>query len=205
MPKIIEDLNNKIIEAAEEIFLNNDYDDVEMKTIAKEVGIAVGTLYNYFPNKLILFLKTYERFTIKQYEKIREVLELNISEKEKIYKLFIQIYDNSKNYRNINFFTIYKNLDKQLNYHKKVKDYIKEISDKYYFEIKQIFTNIITNLFPNRELDDDYFDRLIPMFLMGIRYMSFDFEKEEQKNLDFIVNFIDEVIINGANINSISK
>ena len=46
MPKIIKNLEENIFNAAFELFSEYGYQDVDMKMIAKKVGIAVGTLYN---------------------------------------------------------------------------------------------------------------------------------------------------------------
>ncbi len=40
-----------IIDAAEKIFFNDDYDNVTMKEIAREAEMSRGTLYLYFKNK----------------------------------------------------------------------------------------------------------------------------------------------------------
>lgn len=51
MPKIIKNLEEKIFNNAQKLFCENGYENVDMKTIAENCSIAVGTLYNYFPNK----------------------------------------------------------------------------------------------------------------------------------------------------------
>lgn len=53
MPKIIKNLKEKILISAMELFNDFKYKDVTMSGIAKKTGIAVGTLYNYYPNKKI--------------------------------------------------------------------------------------------------------------------------------------------------------
>lgn len=60
MPKIIKDIEERIFNAALKLFAERGYNKVNMKMVAKEAGIAVGTLYNYFPNKLGLFLSVLE-------------------------------------------------------------------------------------------------------------------------------------------------
>ena len=55
MSKIIENIEVIILETAGRIFSENGYDRSEMKAIAKASGIAVGTLYNYYPNKKTLY------------------------------------------------------------------------------------------------------------------------------------------------------
>jgi len=46
----------KICEAAEELFAQNGYYATEIHDITQKAGVATGTLYVYFPDKLSLFL-----------------------------------------------------------------------------------------------------------------------------------------------------
>lgn len=55
MPKVIPKLRDKIIKVASNSFIEYGYDGLSIRALAKSVGIATGTLYNYFPNKLTLF------------------------------------------------------------------------------------------------------------------------------------------------------
>ena len=55
MPKLIPELEDRIIRKAESMFVSEGFDGVSMRKLAAELDIAVGTLYNYFPNKTQLF------------------------------------------------------------------------------------------------------------------------------------------------------
>lgn len=50
-----EQRRNDIINVAEKLFFNQDYDNVSMDEIAREMGLGKGTLYIYFKNKESLF------------------------------------------------------------------------------------------------------------------------------------------------------
>lgn len=50
-----EQRRNDIIDVAEKLFFDTDYDKVSMDDIAKEIGLGKGTLYLYFKNKESLF------------------------------------------------------------------------------------------------------------------------------------------------------
>ncbi len=56
MPKIIEGLEGKILFSAREIIENEGYDALSMKELAKRNDIAVGTIYNYYPDKNSLLI-----------------------------------------------------------------------------------------------------------------------------------------------------
>ena len=51
MPKILDQVENKIIEAAKRQIFEEGNIDFSLRTIAKECDIAVSTIYNYFKNK----------------------------------------------------------------------------------------------------------------------------------------------------------
>lgn len=46
---------NYIIDDAEKLFINNDYENVSMNDIGDKVGVNKATLYNYFKNKEALY------------------------------------------------------------------------------------------------------------------------------------------------------
>jgi len=48
---------SNILRAADQVFMESGFERAEMRAIAQQAGIAVGTIYNYFPNKWGLFLK----------------------------------------------------------------------------------------------------------------------------------------------------
>lgn len=51
MPKIIENLENKLIEEAKRQIQQVGYGTVTIRSIAKACGVGVGTVYNYFSSK----------------------------------------------------------------------------------------------------------------------------------------------------------
>ncbi len=54
MPKQIENLQERILETAKCELLESDYSRFTIRSVAKECGIAVGTIYNYYASKDIL-------------------------------------------------------------------------------------------------------------------------------------------------------
>ena len=60
MPKIITDLETRLLSAARNIIQNQGYECLSMKGLAKETDIAVGTIYNYYPDKNALLIALVE-------------------------------------------------------------------------------------------------------------------------------------------------
>jgi len=51
MPKNLVNIKHEIIQTTREMILENGYDKLNMRDIAKRCGIATGTFYNYFRSK----------------------------------------------------------------------------------------------------------------------------------------------------------
>ena len=53
----------RIVNAAQRLFARRGYDGVAMEEVAAAAGLAVGTIYNYFPSKSVLLLAIVRRET----------------------------------------------------------------------------------------------------------------------------------------------
>ena len=51
MPKIIENVKDTLVEEGRKTLIEKNYTNLNIRDIAKNCGIAIGTFYNYFPNK----------------------------------------------------------------------------------------------------------------------------------------------------------
>ena len=57
-PEEKERINHRIIEVSKRLFFEVGYVETSTKMIAKEVGVAEGTIFNYFPTKADIFFET---------------------------------------------------------------------------------------------------------------------------------------------------
>ena len=51
MPKIIENLESRILAEARKQIEASGYGALTIRSVAKECGVGIGTVYNYFPSK----------------------------------------------------------------------------------------------------------------------------------------------------------
>src|ERR1700730_115182 len=51
----------EILEAAARLFAKHGYADADTQLLADELGVGKGTLYRYFPSKMVLFLAAADR------------------------------------------------------------------------------------------------------------------------------------------------
>lgn len=71
MPKVIDGLEEKLVKVAEDLFIEEGYDSVNIRKIAKGAGVAVGTVYNYFSSKEEL----YQAVLMDSWDKTMDVLQ----------------------------------------------------------------------------------------------------------------------------------
>lgn len=73
MQIIKEELRNRILEIAEQEFLQNGFDKASLRVIAKKCGTTIGNLYHYFSNKEALF----EDLVKQEYNAFLHLMEHN--------------------------------------------------------------------------------------------------------------------------------
>jgi AcrR family transcriptional regulator len=92
LPKIIRDVKDNIFKAAMSLFSQYEYKKVDMKMIAQEAGIAVGTLYNYYENKKELYIEILQTSWEQTFAKLGIIDQMPISPKHKLKKCIEQLY-----------------------------------------------------------------------------------------------------------------
>lgn len=71
MQVLKDELRYAMLKVAQNMFLDPGYEKTSMKDIAAKVGVSVGNLYRYFPNKEALL----EAVTMPAYERLLELME----------------------------------------------------------------------------------------------------------------------------------
>ncbi len=75
MPKILPDIQNTILTIAEKHFKDHGFEKTDMREIALESNIAVGTVYLHFHNKEALYQQVIKNNWTKTLEKISAIAQ----------------------------------------------------------------------------------------------------------------------------------
>jgi len=73
MPKLYDDLRETIVQEAKSIIVSKGYSKLNMREVAKASGIAVGTIYNYFPTKDNLMSELMYRYWMEFIAAVQQV------------------------------------------------------------------------------------------------------------------------------------
>jgi AcrR family transcriptional regulator len=188
MPKIIENLDEEIAKTALELFKNNPYQSVSMRKIASEVGIAVGTLYNYYPNKWELYIEVFEESWRKTYE----ILKNNCRKLEKDYLInYLEvIYQEMKNKKSIvrELFRFIMN-DLEIDEEAKKEKFKRVRFPKVLInQIYDLFVAVLEKEF-EIDLEDEKLYRIFTMIQTHIPLLQQNFAEEEE-NIQFLYEVV---------------
>lgn len=174
MPKIIKDLRENVIKTAIDIFNEQGFDAIDMRKIAKTCNIAVGTLYNYFPNKKELMYEVFNRLWYESMTILDDLIETSNGDEDLFVDYILCLYKEMEKKKGIGFDllrlevieakdkSVKENLFAYSNFHKRHSKQIDKMIRKSYCLgsdsgsnidnlINTITTLIISNKGANRE------------------------------------------------------
>lgn len=190
MPRKSSNLRESILEVSAILFRENEYKDVDMRRISKEVGSAVGTIYNYFPNKETLYVEVFKDSWEKTLKNLDEITNLKDDPVEKAVKFVMEIYKGKEDRKYLSkqviFHTIKKDADK--NEIRKTKDrWRKRILDN----MKKILKE--ANDIKNIGIEEEYYDQLIMTILVSTLAVD-DFFGNNEKSKEFIKVYVKKIL-----------
>lgn len=94
MTNSVSEIEGRIINCAKNLFIQRGYEKVDLKLIAKKCDISVGTIYNYFPSKSKLLIKTLNEIWNFTFFKLKDLTTLKEEKLEFLIKTLYQcIYE----------------------------------------------------------------------------------------------------------------
>lgn len=147
-----------ILDIAQPLFLENGFNNVEMRTIANQAGIAVGTLYNYFPNKRMLFFEIFE----EAWRQVFKEIVASTAEKNTIFEKAL---------------TVLQNLYQAMITHRGLRIELLKLSSKSVDEISRIqqleikLQKILAHIFIEAKIEKDY-SFFLAQSLLAITYTA---------------------------------
>lgn len=96
-----QDLKSKIFETAMALFCQYGYEEVEMRQIAANCNIAVGTLYNYYANKSQLYTDIFITGWGKTLDMLDDIASDELTSEEKTDRYLTALYDNIIRHRGL--------------------------------------------------------------------------------------------------------
>jgi len=101
MPKIIPDLSNRILQTAAHHFEAKGYEATDIKSLAAELGISVGALYNYHPSKPELFVAVAARWKADLTSRLLENLASPTPADQRLRSTILMLYENMEAFTGI--------------------------------------------------------------------------------------------------------
>lgn len=181
VPKIIHNIEQRIETAAMALFNQHDFNQVDMKMIAKKCNIAVGTLYNYYPNKKHLFVQVMQKGWASTSQALDTIYASHLSPEEKLSQSIEVLYDDIALRKGMGK-SIYKIL---ANY--EMDTGIIDLFHMIFFKIERLFEPFEKKSFvyPCKSLDI----RLAKSLVTIIQNTIVSYPNDREDNLHFIQDF----------------
>jgi AcrR family transcriptional regulator len=102
LPKIVTDIQNTILTVAENHFKEYGFEETDMRKIASDARIAVGTIYLHYQNKETLYLKVIEYRWKATIEKIETLSKQEMDPEEVLKQILLELVHDMTNRKSIN-------------------------------------------------------------------------------------------------------
>lgn len=99
MPKIIEGLRESILSVCRELLLVEGYAALTVRTVAARCGVAVGTVYNYFPSKDLLVASVMLDDWLRTHARMQQGTEAAATMAQGLRSIYDGLVDFSATYR----------------------------------------------------------------------------------------------------------
>ena len=96
MPKKIPHVREKILQSAELLFNSHSFEEVDMRLIAKEAGVSVGTVYYHFSDKSGIFLSACEHMVERLLASMAGISNSKLHPEQRLYRYLKYLYQDTQ-------------------------------------------------------------------------------------------------------------
>jgi AcrR family transcriptional regulator len=178
MARIIDKMDERVNETAFRLFAKKGYSGVTMKMVAEDVGISVGTLYNYYSNKQDLFINACKDVFDQTYVALEKMLEKNADSHEFLSMLYDEVV-------RVRGFTRELLRDK-INHEAldEIKEHLMILMRSLFYKAKKTVTSDI----PERDKD-----RTIRLILLTMHDFAREYPEDREGNIDFVCRLANKI------------
>lgn len=197
MPKIIHNIEEVIEKNAITLFNKYDYNNVDMKMIAKHSNIAVGTLYNYYPNKKQLFITAALKSWSATANALDAIYDAPLTPEEKLSQSIEVLYDDIEVRKGMGQY-IYSIFSKY-----EFEGEVVDIFHTLFFKIERLFQPFEKKSFSCSE--DTLNLRLSKSLITTLQSAIVSFPHDRENNLHFVQNFFYNSLHYNENLKNTKK
>lgn len=188
MPKIINDIESKLIKTAEELFIEKGYDAVNMRMLAKQAGVASGTVYNYFSSKEALYQAVLIDSWDKTMLRLSQILKEETSLNDRMKKFFRTMYIEVENRKGLGGRVILEEKKK-----KNTANNTEKTLDQYMSRIKEMVMEMAAaHTLLSSEINDK--ERLANVLIGSFWMLQRHHTGQREENISFIEDYLDVLL-----------
>lgn len=198
MPRKIPDVREKILKSAQRLFNQHTYEEVDMRLIARNAGVSVGTVYYHFTDKTGIFVSAFEKSLDKLFVKLEGIRNSNLHPVYRMdqYLTFLhQVSNERMEAVKMLFFEGVFSTQNDSKY-KQINILYDKIKKHLVADIGTILKDMIPK---DKQLEESIIDRLVISTLGSFFTLNERFPQEIEENVNYITTAM-EVLINTKGI-----
>lgn len=202
MPKKIPDVKEKILQSAERLFNSYSFEEVDMRLIAKEAGVSVGTVYYHFSDKSGIFLSACEQKVERLLASMAGICNSRVHPKQRLHQ-YLKYLNQLTHYRKESvrklFFEGIFNINPD-NRYPQINAWLERIKNQLLGDVGSILQEMIPK---DRPIEDKLVERLILSTLGTFFTLNERFPQEVEDNIKYIIRALEALInIRGVSLES---
>lgn|GEM_PF-1586887 len=172
-----------ILDVASKLFQDHGYHKITMDEISKEAHVSKATLYKYFANKQALYEHIFQDNYLKEYERIRNIIDSQESFQEKINQV---IKVRLKKYKDQSII-LYQN---EFSFSKEMHQFIETHSAQMEKARAELYKQGRLEGCIRQDLSDELLQMYFKVIQEGLRRTFMEFTRLEEKELASLMNIL---------------